>query len=239
MKAGEPEIALDVTLTRFTAHVELHAFQRAPSRLRRDVDHPVAGARTIQRRARRALDHLDIFDVVGIDVGQIAVDDDAVNDVQRILAASRGVDRRRPTQQDCGLRARPPARRDDVRTRHLPLELRQGIGRRNGELRCVHARHGKWHLHLLGRLLHAGHDDRLEQVDVVRKRKVHRLLARRQRDRLTVRLEADPPRAHDDLLAADAGARHDERVLPRGVRRGAQPQLFDDDVRTGDGLAAI
>src|SRR2546427_772211 len=96
LEPREPEVALDVTHTALTADAERHALARPAARLRCDVDDAITGARPVQRRARGALDDLDAFDVVGVEVGERPVDDHAVHDIERVLTATRRVDGRRP-----------------------------------------------------------------------------------------------------------------------------------------------
>ena len=59
------------------------------------------------------------------------------------------------------------------------------------------------------------------------------MLARRQRDRLAVGLEADGPHAQHDRLPAHARAGDEHRILTRCVGQYAHPELFDEDIRTG------
>src|SRR5206468_13085799 len=58
LEVGETEVTLDVAHPRLAARAELHALERAAAGLGRDRNDAVAGARTVQRRRRRALHDL-------------------------------------------------------------------------------------------------------------------------------------------------------------------------------------
>ncbi len=89
MEAREPEIALDVRHTGFTVQTKLHSvIQHTIAGLRPNVDDAIARARAIQRGPGGTLHHFDALDVLLRNLGQVAVDDHAVHDVEWILATT-------------------------------------------------------------------------------------------------------------------------------------------------------
>ena len=237
--ARQAEIPLDVADAGLAPHAELHAVRGVPARLRRDLNDSVARPGSVQRRTCRSLHHLDALDVVRVEIREVAVDHDAVDDVEGVLAAALSVDHRRAAQQHRRLRPRPTTRRNDLRASHLPLELGQRVLRRHRHLRRVHVIQGEWRFGQLRPFLHAGNDDGLQQVDVVDQGEIDRLLAHGERELLAPGLEPNAARPQEQRLAPDTRARHGQHIAAVIRRIGGEAQLLDEDVRAHNGLTPI
>ncbi len=238
LKVREAEVTLDIADPFFAPHCERYAVGRAPAALRRDVDDAVPGARPVQRGARGPLDHLDRLDVLRVDVRERAVDDDAVHDVEGILPAPGGIDRGRPAQQYCRLRARPTAVGYDVGG-NLALQLAQRVLGRHRHPRSVDPRDAERHLDLLGRFLHPGYHDLLKQVRVGREREILSVLSRAQDQLSHRRLVADHADLQCHCLPGDAHRRNQNRVRPGAVRVHTDVQLRNLYRGRGEGVAAV
>jgi len=222
----EPEVALDVAHARFAPDAEVDALGRGRRGLRGDVDDPAPGPRAIERRACRPLHDFHARNVVRVDFGQGAVDDDPVDNVEGVLAAPLGIQGRGPAQQHRGLATGAPAAGDDVRG-NLALQLAQWIGSRDEQGGCLDPCDAERDLHLLRRLRDPRHDDRFELIHVGRKGKVQRLLPRAERDPPHGRLMADQARAQRDELPRDARRRNGDRVPPVAAAVRGQAELHD------------
>ena len=241
MALGEAEATLDVTDPVLATVREADAIRAAQrlARLGRDRDDAVARTRAIQRCGGRALDDLDTLDVLRIDRRQRTVQDHAVHDVQRVLPATGGRDRRRATEQHGRLVAGTPTRRDDVRPRHLARDLRQRIGRRHDHVGGVDRVRRERHLGGFRRAGHARHDHLRQLVDIRTQRQVDRLRARANHDLPLLRHEADGANAQRHRLPAHLRAGNRDRVNACHVRADRRAQVGDRGVGAQQGIPLL
>ncbi len=144
MEARDAEVTLDVVEADLRTSRKAQPFLiAAPGR---DGDDAARRARAEERCCRRALDDFHAFDIRRVDVGDAGAKHDAVDDVQRLLASSGGVDRRRPAEDHLRRHARTATHPSDVRPRHFALQLAQRVHPLHRHLRRIHTRDGEGHL---------------------------------------------------------------------------------------------
>ena len=193
-----------------------------PSPLRFDEDDAVVGARTVNRRRRRVLQHLHRGDVVRVQEVEVRVlNGRSVDDVQRIVVLERadaadphrGAGAGRPAVVDghTGHAAIQPLQHARPR---LPLETRRVHGRRRGREVAPQL------------LLVAGHDDVRQHRDRLLESRVHG------RASVDAQRRAAVP---DETERQDRVRRRRDRILPLGVggRIDAAPADADGDALNG------
>ena len=222
-------------VVRAEAHAKLVG---ALSPLRGDQDHAVGGARSVDRRGRRILEHGDVLDVVGVDQAErVARAGDAsvvnrhtVDDDERIVAR---VERGAAADPDAAPRAGHAAAVGDLHpgdlARHELLGRRDVPGQK---IIGINRRHRSRQVAGLGRAV-ADHDRLVEQEGLLFHLHVddHRARARCTHV-LCPGSEADVAEL-DDVLA---GVQR-QRILSIEIRHGSVRGSRDDDVDPDQGLS--
>src|SRR5437762_1505871 len=146
----------------------------------------------------------------GADLLRSAAEHHTVDDVERALRASGGVDRLGAAQQDRNVGPGSTAGLHYVGARDLPAELRDRVHRGHRQLRVVDGGDREWKLGLGGRVEHPGHDHFFELVYVEAELEIDRLLTRAERDLPTAGAVAEAPRPQRHHLTGDPRRGHGE-----------------------------
>ena len=150
----------------------------------------------------------------GFRSGRVAVEQHAVDDVQRALSSTTRVDGRGAAEDDRRCGAGPAAGCLDVGAGDLALELLHRVAADDRHLRRVHVRHGERDVPRRRSRRHAGDDDFTQPADVFFELEVHGLAAGGEAHWLGDRLVADGAHAQLHRLSAHALAGYGDGDRP-------------------------